>query len=176
MSETVNLCVCVCMHVCVVCVCVCVCVCIFQAESPTKFLPSTPTKSKVRGSPAKQRDKLTPSKGQTGITQFFSVDAICTARSPQKASGPGSQPGTGTASLQAPAPSATGESSVQQSAGDHQQLHQVSAEADSACCDVASSEWNDEMGEEAFADLAAGVDWDDDFDIEPDSKKMKMSS
>ena len=55
-------------------------------------------------------------------------------------------------------------------------LHQGSAEADSACCDVASLEWDDEMGDEAFADLAAGVDWDEDFDSEPDSKKMKMSS
>ena len=41
---------------------------------------------------------------------------------------------------------------------------------------MASLEWDDEMGDEAFADLAAGVDWDEDFDSEPDSKKMKMSS
>ena len=65
---------------------------------------------------------------------------------------------------------------MQRSAGDRQQLHQVTAEVDSACCDVVASEWDDEMGEEAFADLAAGVDWDEDFDSEPDSKKMKMSS
>ena len=59
---------------------------------------------------------------------------------------------------------------MQRSAGDHQQQLQQGGGVAYSACDVASSEWDTEMEEEAFADLAAGVDWDDEFDSDPESK------
>lgn len=90
------------------------------------------------------------------------MDDIKTARSPQKASRPRGEPRTDAPS--ASASSTAGEAGEQRGAGDRWQRLQDSGRAAVAHSerDAASAECDDEMGDEALAELAAGVDWDDD--------------
>ncbi|XP_076461334.1 SWI/SNF-related matrix-associated actin-dependent regulator of chromatin subfamily A-like protein 1 [Babylonia areolata] len=129
-------------------------------ESCMKTLPPTPTKSSYSGGSPSKRRKLSPLKGQKGISQFFAIEKIHSARSPVKDGSRvrGQEPGQSAPVRQG---SEGGGQALQHSSAYSLHNGTVTTTPVDTAADVDMAEWDTDMGEEAFTDLAAGVDWDD---------------